>query len=286
MDKKIIEINENLLTLYKSIVPNIVELLGIDEVKDLDINKSSIANYISYLEVCFAYENGIIDYNTFVNIRELALQDKLIECEPKDMEDNDFNLQNYILKLLHLGYTLDAHIMFLDEDFKNHPLMERKIRQVTTDTISYNKDYLFYYLSLIRDTNYRDGASLDYLCSQILELYSNLFGVRVNDIVHPLLSYTYDWTDIHYSEVQLDAYVLVGFGIDVYRTLNKNLDKVYLKEIKEELKTIFTKHRLLYTIVYNNLETGDIIDSYGIPEFYNKCIKELNNNKIIKLNTF
>lgn len=286
MDKKIIEINENLLTLYKSIVPNIVELLGIDEVKDVDINRSSMDNYICYLEVCFAYKNGIIDYNTFINIRELVLQDKLMECSPKDMDDNNLILQNYILKLLHLGYTLDAHIMFLDEDFKNYPLLKRKIRQVTTDTISYNKAYLFYYLSLIRDTNYRDGASLDYLCSQLLELYSNLFGVGVNDIAHPLISYTYDWTDIHYTEVQLDAYMLVGFGIDVYMTLNKNLDKVYIKEIKEELKTIFTKHRLLYTIIYNKLENRDGIDSYNIPEFYNKCIKELNNNKIIKLNTF
>lgn len=286
MDKKIVEINENLLTLYKSIIPNIVKLLGIDEVKDVDINKSSINNYICYLEVCFAYRNGIVDYNTFIDIRELALQDKLMECSPDDMDDNNRILQNYILKLLHLGYTLDAHIMFLDEDFKNYPLLKRKIRQATTDTINYNKAYLFYYLSLIRDTNYMDGDSLDYLCSQLLELYSNLFGVGINDITHPLISYTYDWTDIHYTEVQLDAYMLVGFGIDVYMTLNKNLDKVYIKEIKEELKTIFAKHRLLYTIIYNKLENRNGPDSHNIPEFYNKCIKELNNNKIVKLNTF
>lgn len=286
MDKKIVEINKNLVTLYKSIMPTIVELLGIDEVKDVDINRSSMYNYICYLEVCFAYENGIIDYNTFINIRELALQDKLVEGSSNDMDDNSLSLSNYILKLLHLGYTLDAHIMFLDEDFKNYPLLKRKIRQVTTDTINYNKAYLFYYLSLIRDTNYKDGDNLDYLCSQLLELYSNLFGVGVNDIRHPLLSYTYDWTDIDYVEVQLDAYMLVGFGIDVFTTLNKNLDKVYIKEIKEELKTIFTKHRLLFTIICNKIGNREGPDSHNIPEFYNKCIKELNNNKIVKLNTF
>lgn len=46
MDDKVIKVEGNLLRLYASLLPNIVKLLDMDDMKELDIRKSSVHNYM------------------------------------------------------------------------------------------------------------------------------------------------------------------------------------------------------------------------------------------------
>lgn len=227
-----------------------------------------------------------MDYNAFLANKEMALQNKLMRYLGNKASNNLITFLNYIPKSLHLGYTLNTHILFIDDEFKNYPLMKREIKRVTIDTINYNKAYLDYYIRLIMETNYRDGDNLDYLCSQLIELYANLLEIKVNELSHPLITCRYDWDDMDCTEVQLDIFTLIRFGFDVITILNNNKDKLYIKEIKKELMTAFTKHKMLFTIMCNKIDKGDFPNSNNIPEYYDKCLEELNNNSIAKMNSF
>lgn len=267
MSNKFIKLDSNLETLYKSMIPNIIKLLGIDSRDYVDINKVSVSNYLAYIEMYFAYKHGLINYNTFLDAKKRAIKNSLttVNGEPNQ------NIEDSVYDSLHVGYTIDVDLLPKDKGSSKSDCLRNDINKITVDTIHYNRCYLEYYLKIAQDRDYKDSSILGYIRTFLLKLYLNVLEAKSDELKLPLITVSYNLDDTNNEFTMLYAYMIVQFAIDVFSILNSNSDKIYLKDIKKDLEEVYTKHILIYSAIATKVENYNSLCGVNIEEFYNSC---------------
>ena len=140
-------------------------------------------------------------------------------------------------------------------------------------TIHYNKEYLEKYLEMVQYGDYIDGVVLDSICGLLRKVYYYIFDAKLGEIRNPLIAVRYVWSD---DDVAIYAYAIAQFADDVCSALSENLDKINLKEIRDELEKIYNKHDLIYSSIESQMEESDSFYRSNVSRFYNVCKQNAN----------
>ncbi|MFQ9249445.1 MAG: hypothetical protein ACLR3R_19565 [Clostridium paraputrificum] len=143
-------------------------------------------------------------------------------------------------------------------------------------TVHYNKVHLEKYLKIVQYGGYIDGVVLDSICGLLRKVYYYIFDAKLGEIRNPLIAVRRDWFD----DMVVYAYAITQFADDVCSALGENLDKINLKEIRNELEKIYNKHDLIYSAIESQMEESDSFYHSNVSRFYNVCKQNANPNSL------
>lgn len=143
-------------------------------------------------------------------------------------------------------------------------------------TVHYNKVHLEKYLKIVQYGGYIDGVVLDSICGLLRKVYYYIFDAKLGEIRNPLIAVRRDWFD----DMVVYAYAITQFADDVCSALGENLDKINLKEIRNELEKIYNKHDLIYSAIESQMEESDSFYHSNVSRFYNVCKQNANTSSL------